>query len=86
MILTLNDSERKALNTALLYAREVLMLAPAHWSRPGVIADIETILVRTSLVAKHGQESKLGFPGSGFARRHIAKLLKAPPKTSEDES
>jgi hypothetical protein len=86
MQLSLTDSERKALTTGLIYAREVFALAPAHWTRPGVMADIESILSRTSLVAKHGQESKLGFPGSGIARRHISKLLKAPKKPMEEES
>ena len=84
MQLSLTDSERKALTTGLIYAREVFALAPAHWTRPGVMADIESILSRTSLVAKHGQESKFDFPGSRDAHRHIAKLLKAPSKPKED--
>jgi hypothetical protein len=81
--LTLTDSERNSLVTGLLYAREVLSAAPAHWIRPGVLADIETIVMRTAPIPKHGQESKLGFPGSSDARRHVQKLLKTPPTKGE---
>jgi hypothetical protein len=78
--LALTDSERQSLVTALLYAREVFTAAPAHWIRPGVMADAETILTRVAPIPRHGQESKLGFPGSGDARRHVSKLLKTPLK------
>jgi hypothetical protein len=78
--LSLTDSERKSLTTALLYAREILSVAPAHWIRPGVMADVETIVTRVAPMPKHGQESKIGFPGSGDARRHVQKLLKSPTK------
>jgi hypothetical protein len=80
VLIDLTDSERRSLTTALLYAREVLSAAPAHWIRPGVLADVESIVARTAPVPKHGQESKLGFPGRSDARRHVSKLLKTPPK------
>ena len=51
---------------------------PAHWLRPGVVADIETFLDELARKAKHGQDSKFGFPGSRDAQRHVAKLMKAP--------
>ena len=78
MVLSLNESRRASLRQALLYARETFALMPAHWLRPGVVADIETFLDELAPKAKHGQESKLGFPGSRDAQRHVAKLLKAP--------
>jgi hypothetical protein len=77
MVLSLNESRRASLRQALLYARETFPLMPAHWLRPGVVADIETFLDELASKARHGQESKLGFPGSRDARRHVAKLLKA---------
>jgi hypothetical protein len=81
--LVLTDSERRSLTTALLYAREILSAAPAHWIRPGVMADVETIVTRVAPIPKHGQESKLGFPGSNHARRHVQKLLKTQPTKGE---
>ena len=44
MVLSLNQSRRASLRQALLYARETFALMPAHWLRPGVVADIETFL------------------------------------------
>jgi hypothetical protein len=83
--LVLTDSERKSLTTALLYAREIFAVAPAHWMRPGVMADVETIVTRVAPIPRHGQESKLGFPGSGDARRHVSKLLEAPSNLRENK-
>ena len=40
----INESRRASLRQALLYARETFALMPAHWLRPGVVADIETFL------------------------------------------
>ena len=78
MVLSLNEPRRASLRQALLYARETFALMPAHWLRPGVVADIETFLDELAPKARHGRESKLGFPGSRDAQRHVAKLLKAP--------
>ena len=66
MNLTLTDSERKSLVTALLYAREVFTAAPAHWIRPGVMADVETIATRVAPIPKHGQELNLVFPAAAM--------------------
>jgi hypothetical protein len=82
--LVLSDDEQKSLVTALLYAREVFTAAPAHWIRLGVMADVETIVTRVAPIPRHGQESKLGFPGSSDARRHVNNLLKTPAKPKGD--
>ena len=43
MVLSLNEPRRASLRQALLYARETFALMPAHWLRPGVVADIENL-------------------------------------------
>jgi hypothetical protein len=85
MVLSLDESRLASLRQALLYARETFALMPAHWLRPGVVADIETFLDELAPKAKHGQGSKLGFPGSRDAQRHIAKLHKSPRRTEEKD-
>jgi hypothetical protein len=85
MNLVLTDAERKSLTTALIYARELFQVMPGHWARPGVAADVEAIVTGVAPIPKHGQESKLGFPGSGDARRHVSKLLKTPAKPKGKE-
>jgi hypothetical protein len=86
MKVDLDDDERRAVTTALLYALEVFKLMPGHWVRLGQICHVESVMARIAPAPRHGQESKLGFPGSRDAYRHISKLLREPRQQREEGS
>jgi hypothetical protein len=81
MIVT--DQERASLLVACEYFLGVAQVMPAHWIRPGVVADCIDLATR---LGPKVRDEKHRIPGSVRAEvtRHLKKLgLKAPKQMEE---